>query len=56
MNRQQDSTGTAIGTSGNPPQKKLVRFIKRIGVVGFLFFLGKGLLWLLVPYLIATLF
>ncbi|MES2778927.1 MAG: hypothetical protein V4651_03420 [Bacteroidota bacterium] len=28
-------------------------WFKRIGVVGFLFFLIKGLLWLLIPYLIA---
>jgi hypothetical protein len=28
-------------------------FIKRMGVAGFLFFLIKGLLWLIIPYLIA---
>lgn len=28
-------------------------WLKRIGWVGFLFFLVKGLLWLLIPYLIA---
>jgi hypothetical protein len=27
--------------------------IKKLGLVGFLFFLGKGLLWLLVPAAIA---
>ena len=32
---------------------KLVSWIKRLGFVGFLFFLVKGLLWLLVPALIA---
>jgi len=32
---------------------KLVDFVKRLGVVGFLFFLVKGLLWLLVPALLA---
>jgi hypothetical protein len=29
------------------------QWMKRVGVVGFLFFLIKGLLWLIVPYLIA---
>lgn len=30
-----------------------MRFIKRVGIAGFLFFLIKGLLWLIIPYLIA---
>ena len=29
------------------------RWIKRFGVVGFLFFLIKGLLWLIIPALLA---
>lgn len=28
-------------------------WLKRVGWAGFLFFLIKGLLWLLIPYLIA---
>jgi hypothetical protein len=32
---------------------KAVTWIKRLGFWGFLFFLVKGLLWLLVPALIA---
>ena len=28
-------------------------WLKRVGWLGFLFFLIKGLLWLLIPYLIA---
>jgi len=32
---------------------KVTRWIKRLGFSGFLFFLVKGLLWLLVPALIA---
>ena len=28
-------------------------WLKRVGWIGFLFFLIKGLLWLLIPYLIA---
>jgi hypothetical protein len=33
----------------------LIRVIKRFGFWGFLFFFVKGLLWLLVPALIAWL-
>lgn len=33
-----------------------VKWIKKIGIVGFLFFLIKGLLWLLIPYLISKSF
>jgi hypothetical protein len=38
------------------PEKKrcpAVRWVKRFGVAGFLFFLIKGLLWLIIPALIA---
>ncbi|RAK01932.1 hypothetical protein LX87_00046 [Larkinella arboricola] len=28
-------------------------WLKRVGWLGFLFFLIKGLLWLIIPYLIA---
>lgn len=38
------------------PDKKnypAARWLKRFGVAGFLFFLIKGLLWLIVPALIA---
>jgi hypothetical protein len=34
---------------------KIVAWVKRLGFFGFLFFLVKGLLWLLVPALIAIL-
>jgi len=32
---------------------KILIWIKKIGIYGFLFFLIKGLLWIIVPYLIA---
>jgi hypothetical protein len=32
---------------------KCVRYMKRLGLVGFLFFLIKGLLWLVVPALLV---
>lgn len=28
-------------------------WLKRIGIAGFLFFLIKGLMWLLIPYLVS---
>lgn len=31
---------------------KCMRWMKRIGLIGFLFFLIKGLLWLLIPALL----
>jgi len=38
-----------------PQQKEkfIAKMIKRFGVVGFLFFLIKGLLWLIIPALAA---
>jgi hypothetical protein len=38
-----------------PENKKCpaVNWVKRFGVAGFLFFLIKGLLWLIVPALVA---
>lgn len=35
------------------PDSRMRRWIKRFGVAGFLFFFIKGLLWLIVPALIA---
>jgi hypothetical protein len=32
----------------------LIKWIKRLGFIGFLFFLIKGLLWIIIPYLIAA--
>lgn len=40
-------------TSENKNPNLLTRWIKRFGVFGFLFFLIKGLLWLIVPAVIA---
>jgi len=36
-------------------QSKKAIWLKRFGIAGFLFFLIKGLLWLIVPLLIAYL-
>ncbi len=37
----------------SPSPSKLKTWLKRVGWLGFLFFLIKGLLWLIIPYLIA---
>ena len=42
------ATDTALSGAVGAPGRK-VRWLKRIGVAGFLFFFVKGLLWLLVP-------
>jgi hypothetical protein len=36
-----------------PPDRKATPWLKRIGLAGFLFFLIKGLLWLIVPALLV---
>jgi hypothetical protein len=33
-------------------KEKLIAYIKKLGVAGFLFFLIKGLLWLIIPVVI----
>ncbi len=37
----------------HPQRKSLMAVLKRMGWMGFFFFLIKGLLWLIVPYLVA---
>jgi len=32
---------------------RLLSWLRRLGIAGFLFFLVKGLLWLAIPWLIA---
>lgn len=34
--------------------EKFKLYFKKIGIIGFLFFLAKGLLWLLAGYLVKT--
>ena len=44
------------GTAGAQYDKRhmpIAKWVKRLGFWGFLFFLVKGLLWLLVPALVA---
>jgi hypothetical protein len=40
-------------TEKSGEQKSALKWVKRLGLAGFMFFLIKGLLWLLVPGLIA---
>jgi hypothetical protein len=42
-----------IEASYDKHQMSVAKWIKRLGFWGFLFFLVKGLLWLLVPALVA---
>ena len=35
------------------PQSNFILWLKRLGVAGFVFFLVKGLLWLIVPFLVG---
>ena len=44
---------TPDATPAPRPRRGLQRLIARLGVFGFLFFLVKGLLWLLVPGLLV---
>jgi hypothetical protein len=37
-----------------PVQNSWKSRLKKLGLAGFLFFLIKGLLWLIIPYLIAS--
>jgi len=34
-------------------RNSFISWVKKLGVAGFVFFLLKGLLWLIIPYLIA---
>lgn len=34
---------------------RLSKYVARLGVAGFVFFLAKGLLWLLIPTLLVAL-
>lgn len=53
MSSIEQSKNEHIDNSTPKQQKGFVMWVKRLGVAGFLFFLIKGLLWLIIPYLIA---
>ncbi|KAA9353799.1 hypothetical protein [Larkinella humicola] len=40
-------------TNSHTMNNRFKIWLKRVGWLGFLFFLIKGLLWLIIPYLIA---
>jgi hypothetical protein len=40
-------------TSSPQPESNAKKRLKQMGVAGFLFFTIKGLLWLIIPFLIA---
>lgn len=61
MNQGKENSGAKTPVNreeGHPDpalnrKDKLVSYFKKLGWLGFFFFLGKGLLWIIVPYLAA---
>lgn len=56
MTRRAGNTEQEAHTAGTPAAARggrMMMWLKRLGVGGFIFFLVKGLLWLIVPYIIA---
>ena len=49
----ESNAGASEPASIDEQPSKLKQYIQRFGVAGFLFFTIKGLLWLIVPALIA---
>ncbi len=44
---------SSIAPNNAPPTPKSAHWLRRLGLAGFAFFFVKGLLWLIVPVLIA---
>ncbi|HMV86131.1 MAG TPA: alanyl-tRNA synthetase [Blastocatellia bacterium] len=44
---------TDLPPSEQPRQHSIVAWLRRLGLAGALFFLVKGLLWILIPVLVA---
>jgi hypothetical protein len=44
---------TTLTTANVKDKRSFKTWIKRMGIAGFIFFLIKGLLWLIIPYIIA---
>lgn len=44
---------SSIAPNSAPPTRKSAHWLRRLGLAGFAFFFVKGLLWLIVPVLIA---
>lgn len=49
-----DSAEPPAGAGSPSSGSRATRWGKRVGAIGFLFFLVKGLLWLLIPALIVA--
>lgn len=47
------AVGAECGRAHCRASCRVVRWVRRFGVAGFVFFLVKGLLWLIVPVLVA---
>jgi len=44
---------SSIAPTNTPPARRSAHWLRRLGLAGFAFFFVKGLLWLVVPVLIA---
>jgi uncharacterized protein YqhQ len=58
MNRKDSPVNTEEKQTSENKTKKIsiIKWIKKLGFIGFLFFLIKGLLWLIIPWVIANFF
>lgn len=61
MKEQEDNSDVVYSQTGiSEREEKTGRFdklkiwFKKLGLIGFLIFLIKGLLWIIIPYLIAV--
>jgi len=49
----QEPVKTTREAAEQPPRRPFTLWLKRIGLAGFLFYLVKGLLWIIIPALMA---
>jgi hypothetical protein len=47
------ATQPSMTNNENSPRDGTLGWLKRLGTIGFLFFLIKGLLWLILPFLLV---
>ncbi|MEY4927010.1 MAG: hypothetical protein RI894_1446 [Bacteroidota bacterium] len=51
MQNPKENTDSNAENAAPPEEAAWKQWLKRMGIGGFLFFLIKGILWLLLPYL-----
>ena len=52
-NKSEDIAFSAADNQPPTRKEKIIMYFKKLGWFGFFFFLGKGLMWLIIPYLAA---